>query len=57
MVSQTLLDRHEKEVLLLDKIDAWKELVTAFKKILAAVYTLMEDLPFFLIQLVAYIYL
>ena len=44
-----MLDRHEKEVLLLDTIGAWEELVTALRGTLAAVCTVVEDLAFFLI--------
>ena len=47
-----MLDKCKKKVLLLDTIGVWKELVIAFRRILAAVHTIIEDLAFFLIRLV-----
>ena len=49
IVPRTVLDRREKEVLLLDTIGAREELVTAFKETLAVVCTVVEDLAFSLI--------
>lgn len=39
----------QKKLFLLDIIGAQKELVTAFKKALAIVFIIVEDLAFFLI--------
>ena len=44
-----MLDRQEKDILLLDIVNAWKELVTALRKTLAVVCIIVEDLAFFLI--------
>ncbi len=51
-----MLDKHEKEVLLLGIVGAREELVTAFKKTLAVIHIVVEDFAFSLIRLVAYIY-
>ena len=53
IVPQSVLDIHEKKVLLLDTISAWEELVIVLKEILVIVCTIVEDLVFSLIQLVA----
>ena len=53
IVPQSLLDRREKEVLLLDTVGAREELVTALKGTLAVVRTVVEDLAFSLIRSVA----
>ncbi len=52
-----MLDRYKKEVFLLGIASARKELVITLKGILAIVCTVVEDLTFSLIQLVACIYL
>ena len=49
IVPQSMLDKCEKEVLLFDILGARKKLVTTLKRMLAIVYTLVEDLAFFLI--------
>ena len=49
IISRNVLDRHEKEVLLLDTVGAWEELVTALRGTLAVICTIVEDLAFFLI--------
>ena len=49
IVPQSMLDRHEKEVLLLDTVGTWKELVSALRKTLAVICTIVENLAFFLI--------
>ena len=46
---RSVLDRCKKEIFLLDIIDVQKENMTAFKKILAVVCTVIEDLAFLLI--------
>ena len=48
-----MLDRCKKEVLLLGTAGARKENVTALKKTLAVVYTVVKDLAFSLIRSVA----
>ncbi len=55
IVPRSVLDRREKEVLLLDTVSARKELVIALKGTLAAIRTIIEDLAFSLIRSVAYI--
>ena len=50
---QSVLDRRKKEVFLLGIAGAREENVTAFKRTLAVVCTVVENLAFFLIQLVA----
>ena len=52
---QSVLDRCKKELFLLGIAGAWEENVTVFKKTLAVVGTVIKDLAFSLIQLVAYI--
>ena len=49
IVPQSVLDRYEKEVLLLDIVGAQEELVTVFRETLAVVCTVIEDLAFSLI--------
>lgn len=49
IVTRKILDKPDKKVLLLDTISAQKKLVTALKKTLAAVCTLVKDLVFSLI--------
>lgn len=49
IVPQSLLHKRKKEMLLLNTIGTWKELVIAFKETLAAVYIIVKDLAFFLI--------
>ena len=53
IISQSMLDRRKKEVLLLDIVGAWEKLVTALKGILASICTVVEDLAFSLIRSVA----
>ena len=53
IVPCNVLDRQEKEMLLLDKISARKKLMIALRKTFIAVYTIVEDLIFSLIGLVA----
>ncbi len=50
---QSVLDRCEKEVFLLGTAGALEEPVTALKKTLAVVRTVVKDLAFSLIRLVA----
>ena len=57
IVPQSMFDRHEKEMLLLDIVSVWKKLVTALREILAVVHIVIKDLAFFLIRFVFYIYL
>lgn len=63
IVSQNVLDRHEKNVLLLETVGTWKKLVIALKKIVAAICLIVEDLAysrrfsFFFDPIVASIYL
>ena len=52
---QSVLDRRKKKVFLLGIADAWKENVTALKRNSAVVCTIVENLAFSLIRLVAYI--
>ncbi len=49
---QSVLDRCKKETFLLDTTDALEKPVTALKRTLAIVCTVIEDLAFFLIRLV-----
>ena len=46
---QSVLDKRQKEVFLLDTVCTWKEPVIALKKILAIVYTIIEYLDLSLI--------
>lgn len=49
-------DRHDKEMLLLD-IDIRKKLVIDFKRTLAAVYTVKENLAYSLVRFIICIWL
>lgn len=49
---RSVLDRRKKEVFLLGIASVWEENVMDFKKTLAVVYTVIENLTFFLIRLV-----
>lgn len=51
-----MLDRYKKEVLLLDIAGAQEELVIAFRRTLATICIIIENLAFFLIWLVTCIY-
>ena len=57
IVHRSMLDRHKKELLLLDITGTSEELVIALKEILDAVRTVIEDLTFFLIRSIVCIYL
>ncbi len=50
---QSMLDRYEKEIFLLDTTGAWEEPMTTLKGMLAIIHTIVEDLAFSLIRLVA----
>lgn len=56
IVPRNELDRYEKKILLLD-INRQRKLMTAFKKMLAKVDIVVEDLAFSLIRSIACIYL
>ena len=49
IIPQSVLDRHEKEGLLLDIVGACGKLMTALRGTLAIVCTIVEDLAFSLI--------
>lgn len=49
IILQNILDKYEKEMLLLDSVDAKKKLVAALKRRLSVIYTIIKDLAFFLI--------
>lgn len=54
---QSVLNRRNKKAFLLSTTSVCKETVTVFKGTLAVIYTIVKDLAFFPIQLVACIYL
>lgn len=57
IILQNILDRYKKKILLLDIINVKQNLIIVFKRIFTIIYIIVEDLVFFLIQFITYIYL